>query len=68
MKVVHTIRDTPINNNGLCQLSTNSDICYLAYPGSSTSGEVQIFDAINLNAKIMIPAHDSPLAAIGKFV
>ncbi|XP_063698540.1 WD repeat domain phosphoinositide-interacting protein 2 [Culicoides brevitarsis] len=64
MKVVHTIRDTPINTNGLCQLSTNSDICYLAYPGSSTSGEVQIFDAINLNAKIMIPAHDSPLAAI----
>uniref|UniRef100_A0A336LGZ1 CSON011483 protein n=1 Tax=Culicoides sonorensis TaxID=179676 RepID=A0A336LGZ1_CULSO len=68
MKVVHTIRDTPINNNGLCQLSTNSDICYLAYPGSSTSGEVQIFDAINLNAKIMIPAHDSPLAAIGTVI
>lgn len=48
MKVVHTIRDTPPNPAGLCCLSTNSDICYLAYPGSSTTGEVQIFDAINL--------------------
>lgn len=64
MKVVHTIRDTPSNSNGLCALSSNSDHCYLAYPGSVTAGEVQIFDAINLHAKTMIPAHDSPLAAI----
>ena len=64
MKVVHTIRDTPSNSNGLCALSSSSDNCYLAYPGSVTSGEVQIFDAINLHAKTMIPAHDSPLAAI----
>lgn len=48
MKVLHTIRDTPPNPAGLCCLSTNSDMCYLAYPGSSTTGEVQIFDAINL--------------------
>lgn len=48
MKVLHTIRDTPPNPTGLCCLSTNSDMCYLAYPGSSTTGEVQIFDAINL--------------------
>lgn len=48
MKVLHTIRDTPPNPAGLCCLSTNSDLCYLAYPGSSTTGEVQIFDAINL--------------------
>lgn len=27
-------------------------------------GEVQIFDAVNLHAKTMIPAHDSPLAAL----
>ncbi|XP_037934396.1 WD repeat domain phosphoinositide-interacting protein 2 isoform X1 [Teleopsis dalmanni] len=63
MKVVHTIRDTPCNPNGLCALSS-SEQCYLAYPGSTTSGEVQIFDAINLHAKTMIPAHDTPLAAI----
>lgn len=64
MKVVHTIRDTPCNSTGLCALSSSSDHCYLAYPGSITSGEVQIFDAINLHAKAMIPAHDSPLAAL----
>ncbi|KAL9903221.1 WD repeat domain phosphoinositide-interacting protein 2 isoform X2 [Glossina fuscipes] len=64
MKVVHTIRDTPSNSAGLCALSSSSEHCYLAYPGSVTSGEVQIFDAINLHAKTMIPAHDSPLAAI----
>lgn len=64
MKVVHTIRDTPCNSTGLCALSSSSDHCYLAYPGSVTSGEVQIFDAINLHAKTMIPAHDSPLAAL----
>ncbi|CAH1116420.1 unnamed protein product [Phaedon cochleariae] len=65
MKVLHTIRDTPPNPQGLCALSINSDNCYLAYPGSSTIGEVQIFDAINLHAKTMIHAHDSPLAALG---
>nr|CAD7433001.1 unnamed protein product [Timema monikensis] len=64
MKVLHTIRDTPPNLTGLCTLSTNSDNCFLAYPGSNTIGEVQIFDAINLHAKTMIPAHDSPLAAL----
>ncbi|XP_018916381.1 WD repeat domain phosphoinositide-interacting protein 2 isoform X2 [Bemisia tabaci] len=64
MKVLHTIRDTPPNPTGLCTLSINSDNCYLAYPGSNTIGEVQIFDAFNLHAKTMIPAHDSPLAAL----
>ncbi|XP_043465013.1 WD repeat domain phosphoinositide-interacting protein 2 isoform X2 [Leptopilina heterotoma] len=64
MKVLHTIRETPPNLAGLCTLSINSDNCYLAYPGSNTIGEVQIFDATNLQAKTMIPAHDSPLAAL----
>lgn len=48
MKVLHTIRDTPPNPSGLCTLSINSRNCFLAYPGSNTIGEVQIFDAINL--------------------
>ncbi|XP_025152525.1 WD repeat domain phosphoinositide-interacting protein 2 isoform X4 [Harpegnathos saltator] len=64
MRVLHTIRDTPPNLSGLCTLSICSDNCYLAYPGSNTIGEVQIFDAIHLQAKTMIPAHDSPLAAL----
>lgn len=64
MKVLHTIRDTPPNPNGICCLCVNSDNCFLAYPGSNAIGEVQIFDADNLHAKTMIPAHDSPLAAL----
>merc|ERR1712130_826326 len=64
MKVLHTIRDTPPNPRGLCALSINSDNCFLAYPGSTTTGEVQLFDAFNLQAKMMIPAHDSSLAAV----
>ena len=48
MKVLHTIRDVPSNRDGLCALSSNSDNSYLAYPGSSITGEVQIFDTLNL--------------------
>lgn len=48
----------------MCALSYSNEINYLAYPGSSQIGEVQIFDTVNLRAVTMIPAHDSPLAAI----
>jgi autophagy-related protein 18 len=48
MRVLHTIRDTPPNPSGLCTLCYNGDVSYLAYPGSSTIGEVQVFDALNL--------------------
>jgi autophagy-related protein 18 len=64
MKVLHTIRETPPNKNGLCALSTDSDHCYLAYPGHSSVGELQIFDALHLASKAMIPAHAGQLAAI----
>lgn len=66
MKVLHTIRDTPANPRGVCALSSSSErgVTYLAYPGSTSMGEIQIFDTENLHAKIMIPAHNSPLAAL----
>jgi len=64
MKLLHTIRDTPPNPNGLCALSSNNEHCYLAYPGHHSAGEVQIFDALNLTNKITIQAHDNPLAAL----
>ena len=54
MRVLHTIRDTPPNLAGLCTLSINSDNCYLAYPGSNTIGEVQIFDATNLVKQFLL--------------
>lgn len=64
MKVLHTIRETPPNKGGLCALSADSDNCYLAYPGHSSVGELQIFDALNLASISMIPAHTGQLAAI----
>ncbi|XP_022666245.1 WD repeat domain phosphoinositide-interacting protein 2-like isoform X2 [Varroa jacobsoni] len=66
MKVLHTIRDTPANPKGVCALSSNTEkgVTYLAYPGSTSMGEIQIFDTENICAKIMIPAHNSPLAAL----
>ncbi|CAG7732629.1 unnamed protein product [Allacma fusca] len=64
MKILHTIRDTPPNPNGILGLSVNADNSYLAYPGSATTGQVQVFDAFNLQAKIVIHAHASPLASL----
>jgi len=64
MKVLHIIRDTPANHRGLIDLSTNSDNNYLAYPGHSTIGELQIFDTMNLYSLVSIPAHEGQLAAI----
>ncbi|KAB7498848.1 WD repeat domain phosphoinositide-interacting protein 2, partial [Armadillidium nasatum] len=64
MKVLHTIKDTPPNLSGICALAISSEQCLMAYPGSNVMGQVQIFDTLNLQAKIMIPAHEGPLAAL----
>lgn len=64
LNVKWVIRNTPPNPSGLFALSPSEDRCYLAYPASQKSGEVQIFDTVELNNKILIPAHDNPLAAI----
>ncbi|XP_065846492.1 WD repeat domain phosphoinositide-interacting protein 2-like [Oscarella lobularis] len=64
MKVIHTIRDTPPNPGGVCAFSSHPDSGYLAFPGSSQVGEVQIFDTINLQSVTMIQAHDGRLAAL----
>lgn len=61
MKLLHSILNVPENISGLCTLSLNS---HLAYPISSTTGELQIFDAGNLISRIKIEAHESPLSAI----
>ncbi|KAL2101506.1 hypothetical protein ACEWY4_003267 [Coilia grayii] len=64
MKLLKTLLNTPSNPTGLCALSTNHSNSFLAYPGSATIGEIIIYDANNLSTVTMIPAHDSPLAAI----
>ncbi|KAI8922998.1 WD40-repeat-containing domain protein [Entophlyctis helioformis] len=65
MKLMHTI-DTSPNLNALCSLSPSSENCYFAYPSnaSTSSGEVLIFDAINLQAVNIIQAHKSPLSCV----
>eukprot|EP00063_Salmo_salar_P069533 XP_014044368.1 PREDICTED: WD repeat domain phosphoinositide-interacting protein 1-like [Salmo salar] len=64
MKLLKTLLNTPSNPSGLCALSINHSNSYLAYPGSSTIGEIIVYDANNLSTVTMIPAHDSPLAAL----
>ncbi|XP_056262637.1 WD repeat domain phosphoinositide-interacting protein 1 isoform X2 [Pseudoliparis swirei] len=64
MKLLKTLLSTPSNPSGLCALSINHSNSYLAYPGSATVGEIVVYDANNLNTVTMIPAHDSPLAAL----
>ena len=54
MKVLHTIKDTPANPSGLCALAVSSDNCFLAYPGSSQIGEVQIFDCNTLVSNLVL--------------
>lgn len=64
MKLLKTLLNTPSNPSGLCALSINHSNSFLAYPGSDTIGEIIVYDANNLSTVTMIPAHDSPLAAI----
>ncbi|XP_075436232.1 WD repeat domain phosphoinositide-interacting protein 1 isoform X2 [Ascaphus truei] len=64
MKLLKTLLDTPQNTTGLCALSINHSNSYLAYPGSSSIGEIMVYDANSLKTECTIPAHDSPLAAM----
>ncbi|QQP37969.1 WD repeat domain phosphoinositide-interacting protein 2, partial [Caligus rogercresseyi] len=63
MKILHTIKDTPSNPKGLCALSINSDHCYLPIRAALLRGKCSSL-MLNLQAKLMIPAHDAPLAAL----
>ncbi|CAF3342338.1 unnamed protein product [Rotaria socialis] len=64
MKLLHTIRDIPSNRDGLCALSSNDGNFNLAYPGSTITGEIQLFDTISLKPGVLISAHESPLATM----
>ncbi|KAM6957270.1 WD repeat domain phosphoinositide-interacting protein 1-like [Aplochiton taeniatus] len=64
MKLLKTLLNTPSNPSGLCALSINHCNSYLAYPGSTTIGEIIVYDTNDLSTVTMIPAHDSPLAAL----
>jgi len=65
MKVIHIITCTPPNPTGLIALSAEtSNFCFLAYPGHSHTGQLQVFDAETLSCRVVIPAHEGQLAAM----
>nr|CAD2161206.1 unnamed protein product [Meloidogyne enterolobii] len=64
MRILHMIKDTPSNPQGIVDLSIDDNNCFLAFPASSSTGHVHIFDAENLITVCQITAHDSVLAAV----
>lgn len=67
MSILHTIRETPPNPRGVCDLAATDaedSSGHLAYPGSTHAGELNIFDTVNLRAITSITAHDNPIAAV----
>lgn len=61
MRLLHSIKQLPENPTGIISLSLNS---HLAYPCEKDRGNVQIYDAGNLQDRIIIEAHSSTIAAI----
>lgn len=60
MRLMNSIRHIAPNDNGLCSLSLMS---HLAFPISNECGELQIYDAENMQVRLKIRAHESPLSA-----
>jgi autophagy-related protein 18 len=56
MKLLHTIETLP-NYLGVSSMSSDSDSSALAYPSNSNTGEITIFDCINLRPLSIIKAH-----------
>ena len=63
MKLLHSI-DTPMNTTGVAALSPNSDFSLLAYPSNSHTGELTIYDCINLKPLSIINAHKTPVTCL----
>ena len=64
MKHLFSIDNIPKNSDGLCCLSLNKGISYLAYPASCISGYIQLYSmSENINVNLIV-AHKSPLAAM----
>lgn len=61
MRLLHSIKNLPENPIGLCSLSLN---CHLAYPISNEVGNIQVFDAGSMKARLIIEAHSSKVAAM----
>ena len=64
MNIIHHIDKTAINKEGICDIAQDDKNSYLAYPGSSTRGELVIFDALNVLPVVTISAHSGKLVAV----
>ena len=64
MALKHLIKGTPRNPDGTVALSNDKNKPYLAYPVSSESGEVQLFDYDLLRNGAVVQAHQNKIAAI----
>ena len=53
-----------LNVIGIMDLSNDETACFLAFPGSNTTGHVHIYDAEDLKAICQISAHSGPLACL----
>lgn len=67
MNALHML-STPPNSAGLISLQatagSQSDSCFLAFPGGTTKGEVVFFDVRSLKAVQLFQAHQHPLVAM----
>lgn len=61
MRLLNSIKELPENPMGIISLSLNS---HLAYPCSKDRGNIQVYDAGNLQERIVIEAHSSSIAAM----
>lgn len=64
MKMMHNIQDTPNNKLGVIDLTSSSGHALIAYPGSTDTGSVHLFDAINLSSVNTFVAHEGTLACL----
>lgn len=56
MKLLHTIETLP-NLSGISAMSSDSEKSVLAYPSNSSTGELTVFDCINIRPLSIIKAH-----------
>ncbi|EFP00189.1 hypothetical protein GCK72_018893 [Caenorhabditis remanei] len=64
MKMMHNIMDTPMNKLGVVDLTSKPGNALIAYPGSTDTGSVHLFDAINLSSVNTFVAHEGTLACL----
>uniref|UniRef100_A0A8R1E1J0 WD repeat domain phosphoinositide-interacting protein 2 n=1 Tax=Caenorhabditis japonica TaxID=281687 RepID=A0A8R1E1J0_CAEJA len=64
MKMMHNIMETPMNKLGVLDLTSNPGNALIAFPGSTDTGSVHLFDAINLSSVNTFVAHEGTLACL----